>query len=114
MCSVGNRMLLVPCPSGRLPCSAALGAGDDLQIVSYINSRLASLPASERSGSSGSGAISAEMRQWEVRWGDIQVERLVGSGSFGRVFAGRWHETPVAVKLLLGAGQGGVAPACMR
>lgn len=78
-------------------------ASDDLQLVGYINSRLASLPASERaSGGGASVALSPEMQQWEVHWADLAIERFIGSGSFRRVYAARWRETPVAVKLLLG------------
>ena len=44
------------------------------------------------------------MQRWEVRWEDIQLERLLGRGSYGRVYYGRWAETPCAVKVLLTTG----------
>ena len=50
---------------------------------------------------SGSGSLSAEMALWEVQWEELAIERRVGKGSFGRVYAARWRETDVAVKVLL-------------
>jgi hypothetical protein len=45
------------------------------------------------------------MQRWEVRWEDIQLERQVGRGSFGWVYAGFWSGTEVAVKVLINAGE---------
>lgn len=43
------------------------------------------------------------MQQWEVQWEDLQVERAIGRGSYGRVYLASWASVPVAVKVLLGA-----------
>ncbi|KAL4444865.1 hypothetical protein ABPG77_003915 [Micractinium sp. CCAP 211/92] len=56
-------------------------------------------------GSGDSAAAAAQLgsavQGWEVAWGDIEVERLVGRGAFGMVYLGRWNELPVAVKILM-------------
>lgn len=43
-------------------------------------------------------------------WSELQVERLIGHGSFGCVYLARWQETPCAVKVLLNKGGEGGGP----
>lgn len=39
---------------------------------------------------------------WQIAYSELKFSRLVGEGSFGRVFLGKWRETTVAIKLLSG------------
>lgn len=83
----------------------SLASLEDDQLLSYISSSLASAPSSRRrrpaspgalqptrasSTHSGlsSGSLPAEVQQWEVQWEDLQVERAIGRGSYGRVRSG--------------------------
>jgi serine/threonine protein kinase len=52
---------------------------------------------SPRRGSSGLDA-----RPWEIRFEELHIARSCGEGSYGKVYMGTWHETTVAVKILLG------------
>ncbi|PRW61504.1 Serine threonine- kinase CTR1 [Chlorella sorokiniana] len=47
---------------------------------------------------SGSAAL---LQPWEVSFDSITILSVLGCGSFGKVFLGRWHESQVAVKMLL-------------
>ncbi|KAL4450218.1 hypothetical protein ABPG77_010887 [Micractinium sp. CCAP 211/92] len=112
---------LLPSSSASMPLSYATSAGSRAlrtpalaanpgsdSMLSYISSYLASCPgtnASSRStpggGCSGSQALSPEAELWQVAWSELQVERVIGHGSFGRVYLAHWQETPCAVKVLL-------------
>lgn len=35
-----------------------------------------------------------------VPFAELQFSRVIGEGSFGRVFLGKWRETTVAIKIL--------------
>ena len=37
---------------------------------------------------------------WQIAYSELKFSRLIGEGSFGRVFLGKWRETTVAIKLL--------------
>lgn len=37
---------------------------------------------------------------WQIAYPELKFSRLIGEGSFGRVFLGKWRETTVAIKLL--------------
>jgi len=37
---------------------------------------------------------------WQIAYHELKFSRLIGEGSFGRVFLGKWRETTVAIKLL--------------
>ena len=37
---------------------------------------------------------------WQIPYSELKFSRLIGEGSFGRVFLGKWRETTVAIKLL--------------
>ena len=39
-----------------------------------------------------------------VPFDELQFSRVIGEGSFGRVFLGKWQETTVAIKILLSSG----------
>ena len=41
---------------------------------------------------------------WQLQWDELEIERQVGRGSFGAVYRARWHETSVAVKVLIDRG----------
>ena len=51
-------------------------------------------------GMGGGGA--AMSSSFKILFRELQVERVVGTGSWGRVYAGRFHGAPVAIKELLG------------
>eukprot|EP00889_Picochlorum_renovo_P002393 jgi/Picre1/29423/NNA_004811.t1 len=48
-----------------------------------------------------SAAIGLDVKLWTVNFNDLQMERQIGEGSFGRVYLAKWNETLVAVKILL-------------
>lgn len=83
-------------------------------MVSFIESRLATMRqadgGSELSTRSSGWELQPEVGQWLVRWEDITLVRVIGRGSYGRVYAARWNETPVACKVLVNAG----ARACQQ
>jgi len=55
--------------------------------------------------SSISGDISGiDFGQWTVDGRDLEWMKLIGAGSFGRVFLALWNESPVAAKVLFEAG----------
>lgn len=100
--------LLHACPlhrslNGRLafppPCSQPLSIEEDA-LLAAISSRLGS--AAQREAGAGGGAggehpLSADVQQWRVDWRDIRLERVIGGGSFGRVYLGTWKETQVSL-----------------
>ena len=62
-----------------------------------------------RSGSMGSSALlGSTMQPWEIGWQELRgsFDAVLGEGSYGRVYLCTWHETPVAVKILLSTGEG--------
>eukprot|EP00887_Chlorella_sp_A99_P008111 scaffold12.g8111.t1 len=50
-----------------------------------------------------SAARLAEMRDWNMNFADLEIQKQIGEGSFGRVYLAKWNETLVAVKILLAA-----------
>lgn len=66
-------------------------------ILLSINARLSagSLSSSAQTGSTASRAIGSaglqDVAAWVVPWEALQLRRLIGSGSFGRVSAGGWE-----------------------
>jgi serine/threonine protein kinase len=51
---------------------------------------------------SSSGHVDAQL--WAVNWGDLEITRQIGEGSFGKVYLAKWRETTVAVKVLSNTG----------
>jgi serine/threonine protein kinase len=49
--------------------------------------------------------LRADVQQWEVQWGELQVDRPIGQGSFGWVYLAQWHQTSVACKILTKQGE---------
>ncbi|KAL4421962.1 hypothetical protein ABPG77_007904, partial [Micractinium sp. CCAP 211/92] len=48
------------------------------------------------------GSISIDIRPWQIEFEDLQLQKkTIGEGSFGKVYVAKWHETLVAVKVLL-------------
>ncbi|PRW57695.1 Serine threonine- kinase CTR1 [Chlorella sorokiniana] len=54
---------------------------------------------SMRRGSTGSFAV--DIRPWTVQFEDLKMQKIIGEGSYGKVYAAKFHETLVAVKVLL-------------
>lgn len=40
----------------------------------------------------------------QVEWEELIPQARIGAGSYGNVYRGSWHETPVAIKVLLSSG----------
>ncbi len=38
----------------------------------------------------------------QINWKDLNVQKQIGEGSFGKVYLAKWRETTVAAKVLLG------------
>ena len=98
-----------PCPA----CSTSSLEGDALLsiIASHLSLRQpgGQQALQQAAGSGDSTAAAAQLgsavQGWEVAWADIQLERLVGRGAFGKVYLGRWNELHVAVKVLVTKGE---------
>lgn len=78
---------------------------------SLASARAAAVPARATAapaggGSGGGGAVGSSVRQWEVQWEEITPLRVVGRGSFGKVYLCCWNETEVACKVLLSEDNG--------
>jgi hypothetical protein len=67
-------------------------------LMSWVTEQLASNPVRPN----------AQTGPYEIQFGQLQVERPIGEGSFGRVYAGKFNNTPVAIKVLLEASSGRV------
>lgn len=52
--------------------------------------------------SKGGSNLPMDVKMWTLNFRDLQLDKQIGEGSFGRVYLGWWNETPVAVKMLLG------------
>lgn len=93
--------------------SSGLHSLDDDPLLTYISGYLASRPhrspapgASRLAMPSGEmSALPADVQQLCVDWDDLELERAIGRGSFGRVYLGRWRQTAVAIKVLLPQGR---------
>ena len=70
-------------------------------MLSYIASSLASTRTATTEPASR--PLRPEVQQWLLQWEDITPIRLIGRGSFGRVYLALWNETPVACKVLINA-----------
>lgn len=66
---------------------------------------IASRKGSNASGRQYSGNVDANL--WSVAWKDLEIQKQIGEGSFGKVFLAKWRETTVAVKLLTYTGVSG-------
>ena len=50
---------------------------------------------------SSSWLMGEHLKMWQISFRSIQLQRIIGEGSYGRVYLGTWQGTPVAVKILL-------------
>ncbi|KAL4458293.1 hypothetical protein ABPG75_013158 [Micractinium tetrahymenae] len=103
-------------PSVPTPQTVSVHSLESDPVLTFISSRMATLrqqpsgatglaTAASRGSSSAlsrsTSALPEEVRQWAVDWEAIQLERLIGKGSYGRVYLATWNATPVAVKVLI-------------
>ena len=67
-------------------------------------------PVASRKGSGSNGrqySGNVDANLWSVAWKDLEIQKQIGEGSFGKVFLAKWRETTVAVKLLTYTGVSG-------
>eukprot|EP00892_Ulva_mutabilis_P001689 jgi/Ulvmu1/11520/UM078_0009.1 len=67
------------------------------------NSALVDMPQARVAGSATNKPArqqSVGARDWDIHPDSISVGPLLGAGDYGAVYQGRWHGTPVAVKIL--------------
>lgn len=55
-----------------------------------------------RKGSSNNYGM--DLRLWQIDFRDLELQREIGEGSFGKVYLGLWRDTRVAVKVLRNSG----------
>lgn len=56
-------------------------------------------------GGSGPLELRTDARAWEVQWEELTILRRIGRGSYGSVYLAEWHQTRVAVKVLVSQGE---------
>ncbi|KAL4419069.1 hypothetical protein ABPG77_010348 [Micractinium sp. CCAP 211/92] len=61
----------------------------------------AALPPSSSSSISRQGSRMLDLRPWVLHFSSLRMERVIGQGSFGKVFLASLNEAPVAVKILM-------------
>ncbi|KAI7841688.1 hypothetical protein COHA_004555 [Chlorella ohadii] len=66
-----------------------------------LSSWAVSLPLQRGSSSGSSLPLPAGMQDWEVQWGQIDMQRFLGRGSWGRVYQAKWSNMTVAAKVLV-------------
>ncbi|KAI7845286.1 hypothetical protein COHA_001129 [Chlorella ohadii] len=49
----------------------------------------------------GGDSLPADLRRWIMRFEDLEMQLVIGEGSYGKVYKAKLHETLVAVKVLL-------------
>lgn len=83
----------------------SMGPGDE----DMMNSKLGSSNPWRSTNTSSSSQTPTIQRltrldttAWQIAYSELKFSRLIGEGSFGRVFLGKWRETTVAIKLLSG------------
>ena len=69
-------------------------------MLSYVAS---SLVSAREATAPASTPLRPEVQQWLVQWEELTPVRLIGRGSFGRVYLALWNETPIACKVLINA-----------
>lgn len=78
----------------------SMAPGDE----NLMNSPYGDWRSTNTSGSSQNQTIQRLTRldttAWQIPYSELKFSRLIGEGSFGRVFLGKWRETTVAIKLL--------------
>ncbi len=103
-----------PLDADGAPDDALRTWGDDA-LVRELGSGRPSFASPARAASAPARrAPSVDISAYEIDFAALRVGRRVGEGSFGKVYAATWHETPVAVKVLVdestaldGGGAGG-------
>ncbi|KAI7837951.1 hypothetical protein COHA_008256 [Chlorella ohadii] len=74
-----------------------------LSLLLGGGSRMGGTKAAVSGGSSwpSSGAIVGDLEPWAVDFEELELERAIGAGSFGKVYLATYHEAPAAVKVLV-------------
>lgn len=85
-------------------------------LLNWVAASLQSTgPSSIITFPTGGGLV--DVRPWQFSFAELEIEKPIGSGSYGKVYLATWHETKVAVKILLdmeaisGGGTGSNGPA---
>jgi serine/threonine protein kinase len=58
-------------------------------------------PPTRTSTLGSAGSLMVDIRPWEISYKQLTLLQSIGAGSFGKVYKAKWHETLVAVKVLL-------------
>ncbi|PRW61246.1 Serine threonine- kinase CTR1 [Chlorella sorokiniana] len=93
------------------PTTASLGRADPLHLYLTGSQAAGSASASRSSRQSGATTGTGSAGQppragsglgaFEIPFSELEIVRVLGEGSYGRVYLAEWHATPCAVKLLL-------------
>jgi len=79
-------------------------------LLQYIQAVQASSTNKLGASSTARGPLEA----WELQFDELQIERAIGEGSWGKVYKARWQQTPVAVKILLDTSSSGAESALIQ
>ena len=77
--------------------AAAQGSVDEEDVLLSHGSNTSS---SSQTRASRQRLARLDTTAWQIAYHELKFSRLIGEGSFGRVFLGKWRETTVAIKLL--------------
>ncbi|KAK2078096.1 hypothetical protein QBZ16_003964 [Prototheca wickerhamii] len=105
-------------PTGAATASGSTGAGSaassrngHAQALDWVTrSAAAAGSTGGRSAPGSAGGRSApatpgvDFKMWALNWQDLEIQKQIGEGSFGRVYLAKWNETYVAVKVLIQRG----------
>ena len=100
-----SRAARVELIAAQVKDEAALGPVDEESLNSNFGGSSNHWRSSNTSSSSQTHALIQRMTRldtaaWQIAYHELKFSRLIGEGSFGRVFLGKWRETTVAIKLL--------------
>lgn len=68
--------------------------------IQSLDSTGKSVPNAERNAMDGAISVFMKGQSWVIKWPELELGQMIGSGSFGEVFEARWRTQPVAVKRL--------------
>lgn len=88
---------------GNIVCAVVIGVS--VLVLAYAVYKIYQIHKEVKEGanSSAKGPESDETtkRNWKIEYSDLEIGPLIGQGSMGRVFKGKWRGLTVAVKVSL-------------